>query len=165
MSGLKLYEMAFEYQRVLDLCDQAGDPESERAFLDTLEGLKGQIEAKLDNCAAVVRTMEAEMKALQEEEERLYARRRAIDSNRERLKGYMEEQMKACGLEKSKGARFSVQIQTSQPHVEIDELTKLPDFYFVTKREPDKRAILADLTAGKAVPGAHAERSTSLRIR
>lgn len=162
---LKLFELAHEYLRILDACDHAGDPESERAFADTIAGIKGEIDHKIDNCSAVVRTMEAEMKALQEEEERMYARRKAIDANKERLKAYMQTQMELCGLDKSKGARFSVMIQKNPPKVAVDEESKLPDAYWVTKREPNKRDILAAFKSGQVVPGCRLEESSSLRIR
>jgi len=164
---LALYALSQQYQEVLAACDQAGDPDSEKAFTDTLASLAEDIYAKLDNCAAVVKTMEAEMDALQNEEQRLRARREAIDSNKERLKAYMQDQMEACKIEKSRGARFTVLVQSNPAKVVIDDEAKiLGDPRFVRYSESVAKDMLAQaLKAGEAVAGAHLERGRSLRVR
>jgi hypothetical protein len=158
--------LAADYQAVLAACDQAGDPDSEKAFQDTLAALKGEIEVKLDNCAAVLETMQAEADALQHEEQRLKARRAAIESNQSRLKNYMQEQMEACNIEKSKGARFTVLVQLNPPKVVIDDEDLILDSRFWRQKiELAKDVLGAALRAGETIEGAHLTRERSLRVR
>ena len=61
--SLKLYELTDNYQKLLEMADEA-DPQ---AFEDTLEALQDEINHKAENLAKVIRTYEAEAKALEEE--------------------------------------------------------------------------------------------------
>ena len=105
-------------------------------------------------------------KTIKEEEERLAARRKAIENNRERLKDYLQNCMIATNKLKFKTAMHSFGIQKNPQSVRLIEGEKIPDIYLIPQ-EPkvDKRAILADLKAGKELRFACLEQTESLRIR
>lgn len=161
----KLYELTSEYDRLRELAEQAGTPEDEACFKDALAQVTDSIEDKADRIAALMSEWQADMDGLQHEEERLYARRKAIESNRARLGEYLLLELEGIGMEKIKGPRFTVRIQKNAPRVVIDEESKLPEEFWRTKREIAKDALRDVLKGGAAVPGARLESSRSLRIQ
>ena len=110
--------------------------------------------------------MTAEAEAIKAEEQRLYQRRKALDSSAARLKEYMQHEMQHAGLEKTKDAQFTVALQNNPPSVRVLDDTMIPPTYWI-EQEPklDKRRILDDLKAGGAVDGVEIEQGKSLRIR
>lgn len=163
--SLSLYELGKDYQRLIELAEQAGTPEDEQMYLDAMRDLSGTIEEKCDRCAAVMATLTAEAEAFGKEEERLYARRAAIMANRERLRRYVQECMEAVDLQKVKGPRFTLMLQSNPAKVVVDDEAKIGLEYWKNSPVLDKAKIAADLKAEKEVPGAHLEVGRSLRIR
>lgn len=162
---MKLYELTAEYDRLRDLADQAGTPEDERAFMDTLAAIGGELDAKVDRIAALMAEFDADAEALKHEEQRLEARRKAIESNRSRLSDYCLRCLKDAGIAKVKGDRFTVLIQANPPKVVVDEESKIPSTFWIAKPVLDRAGISLALKNGQEVPGARLERGESLRIR
>lgn len=163
MSGLTLYAMTESYQRLQDLLE-SGEVD-ETALKDTMTSLEGDITVKVDNCAAVLRTLELEADAYRFEEARLAERRKSIEANRDRLKRYVQYELESVKIDKVKGARFYVTIATNPPKLIVDDETKLPEDFWEERRELKKSAVAEALKAGREVPGAHLEQGRSLRIR
>ena len=77
MSGLKLYEISEELVTLEDmLYDDTVDQETVQ---DTLEMSNMDFEDKADNYAKIIRTMDASIKALKDEEQRLSGRRKSLE--------------------------------------------------------------------------------------
>ena len=163
--SVSLYELSHDYQRLIDLAEHAGTPEEEEMYREAMRDLSGTIDEKCDRCAAVMATLQAEADALEHEEQRLYARRSAIESNRDRLKVYVQSCMDDAKLSKVKGARFTLIVQANTPKVVVDEESKLGLEYWKNTPSIDKAKIAQDLKAGREVAGAHLETGRSLRIR
>lgn len=162
---LKLYDLAAQYEELVPLAENADDEAELQAFYDTLDGLQGEISDKVENCAAVVKTLCAQVDAIKVEEKRLGDRRRAIENSAERLKLYMRNGMESAQMDKVKGKLFTITIQSNPPAVVIDDEVKLPADCKKIKVEVNKAVIAERLKAGTAVPGAHLEHGKSLRIR
>lgn len=162
---LSLYALSADYQAVIEAAENSGTPEDEQAFRDTLAGLSGEIVEKADRCAAVMATLDATADALKGEEQRLEARRKAIEANRSRLSEYVLMCLKDAGMPKVKGPRFSLQIQTNPPKVVVDEELKIPSMYWKHEPKLDRASISQALKNGVEVPGARLERGESLRVR
>jgi len=162
---MKLYELASQYQELIPLAENADDEADLQAFYDTLDGLQGEIGEKLENCAAVVKTIDAEAEAIAAEEKRLATRRRALQNSADRLKAYMRDGMDAAQMVKHKGKLFTISLQDNPPAVVVDDEASLPRDYCRVKVEPDKTAIKDALKNGVEVPGVHLEHTKSLRIR
>ncbi len=164
---MKLYELGNQYQRIRDLAEMAGTEEDAKAFQDTLEGITGELDEKVDRIAALMTEFDADCDALKNEEARLEARRKSIESNRARLAEYTLHCLQDAGIEKCKGPRFTVMVSKNPPRVVIDDAAKIPEAFvrmeWVTT--PEKAAIRDALKAGKEVPGTHLEQGESLRIR
>lgn len=161
--AFKLYELTASYQEVLDLIT---DSEIEHeGFADTLESIQDAIEDKLNSTAIITKTLDAQAKAIKEEEDRLKKRRQALENNSKRLKAYIEEALLATGKTQIKGATFTLRLQNNPPSALILDDKKIPGHYLI-EQEPaiDKRGLLEDLKNGIAVEGAELQQKRSLRI-
>lgn len=159
-----LYELTGAW---LDLYDMADDPDVDaEVWFDTIEGLEGEIEDKADGYAKVMTQLKADAAALKAEEERLHARRSAIENNVQRMKDRLQQMMELTGKTKIKTTLFSYGIQANPPSVIIDDETKIPKKYWIPQDPKlDKAAIKEMLTNGITCEYAHLSQGRSLRIR
>lgn len=161
--SFKLYELTHSYQQVLDLIT---DNEVEHeGFADTLESIEDAIEVKLNATAIIIKTLEAQAKAIKEEEDRLKKRRSALENNAKRLKVYAQDALESVGLDKVKGDTFTLRMQNNPPSVLLMDDKQVPDKYLVEVQPTvDKKALLEDLKNGLAIDGAELKQGRSLRI-
>ena len=145
--------------------------DDEQVLLDTLEGVQGEYELKLEAYCKVIKNLEADMDALKAEAKRLTDKRKTLENNVDRLKKAMFDSMKATNTDKVKGQLFTVAIQRNGgklPVVAADnvDLSKLPDELVKVVESPDLEAIRNWLESGNAVEGfTLGERGESLRIK
>lgn len=158
---MRLYELTDAYQQIIDRISTG-----EEGLEDTLESIEEALEVKLENTAKVVRTIEAEAKALKEEEDRLKKRRQHLENQAKRLKQYAEDTMNATGLDKVKGLHVTLRIQNNPPSVNLLDETQIPAHYLIEQQPAiDKKGILEDLKNGIHVDGAEIKQTRSLRIK
>lgn len=166
---MKLYELAEAYRNLQELLED--DNTDITAIQDTLEAIEEEINAKCENIAKLIRTLEAQEKLLKEEEERLARRRKTLESKREWLKKYTMQQLEAAGIDKIRGALFTITLQMNPPAVEIvDEeifMRACEGTKYLIPQPPkiNKKAILEDIKAGFEVPGVVLRQEKGLRIR
>ena len=159
-----LYELAAEYQILLDLAD---DPETDmEVFNDTLEGISGEIEDKAENYAKLIKNIEAENDGLKWEIERLKLRKERNEKKIESLKSNLQNAMVATGNTNFKTNLFSFGVQPNTPSLVIDD-EKAVDKKYLIPQDPkiDKMAIKDAIKKGEKIEWAHLEQSESLRIR
>lgn len=165
---LTLYELTQEYTELLAMLE---DPEmDEQVIADTLEGLSGEIEAKADGYARVIKQMDADSKAIKAEEERLYNRRKSLENRISYLKSRLQFAMELTGSTKIKTELFNIGIQKNPAKVVIDDPTKIPEGFLIPQDpKVDTAAIKESLKSEDEAPIwdgiAHLEQSESLRIR
>ena len=132
MSGLKLYEISEELMTLEDmLYDDTVDQETVQ---DTLEMINMDFEDKADNYAKIIRTMDASIKALKDEEQRLSSRRKSLEERQKWLKDTLEANMRFTGKIKFKTELFSFNIQKNgglEPLVITGELDDIPGRYLI----------------------------------
>lgn len=166
--NLTLYTLANEYRQALDvLVDSDHDLDVIR---DTLDGMLVPVEEKAGNVAAFVLNIEAEAEAVKTAEQRLKARREALEHKAKHLRDYIQTCMETCAINEITGpdSMFRIKVRMNPEKVELDDsLPALPAEYWreKTTREPDKPAILAALKAGQEVPGARIVRTQRLEIK
>lgn len=162
-----LYELTEAYDTVLEMLY---DPEvDEQTVIDTLDGIEGEIEEKADNYAKLIREMKANADKLAEEERRIAARRKSLESRADRLKRNLQANLEFIGKTKFKTALFTFSISPNgglQPLTITDNLGEIPGKYLIPQPPvPDKDKI-RELLKSKEVEWAHLEpRGKSLRIR
>ena len=82
--------------------------------------------------AAYIKNLEAEAKAIKDEELKLYGRRKAKENHASRLKDYLAEAMAVSGHSKLETPRVKLMTRISQA-VNVTDLAKLPDIYHRVK--------------------------------
>ena len=169
-----MFELTQEYKYLLEMLEEESDDETVKAVIsDTLELLEGDIEAKADQIAYIIRELDADEEMLKKEEQRLRAKRESIVRNRQRLKENLMEAMRLTGKEKFKTKLNSFGIRKAGGKIPIVLDTapeNLPDRFQEIKIEADMDAIrdylLNKNNEGIDFPYAHiGQRSEFLCIR
>ena len=161
----RLYELTTD---LLTLQEMLEDNIDDQCLLDTLEGVQGEYEIKLESYCKVIKNLEADMDALKSEAKRLTDKRKVLENNVDRLKKAMFDSMKATGTDKIKGALFTVAIQRNGgklPVIVDVETSELPDELVKVVESPDLEAIGKLLEAGECKYAHYGERGESLRIK
>lgn len=165
-----LYEVTGNILTLQELLENPLD--DEEVLKDTLEGVQGEYELKLEAYCKVIKNLEADMDALKAEAKRLTDKRKVLENNVDRLKKAIFDSMKVTGTDKVKGQLFTVAIQKNGgklPVIVDVDTSELPDELVKISESPDLEAIgklLESLEAGKQCKYAHfGERSESLRIK
>jgi len=160
---MKLYELTQNYLNLLDLLD---NPEVPKEIIENaLEEVEGTFEDKAENIVKLIRSVEAEVKAYKDEEDRLSTRRKTLENKVISLKGYLESSLKTIGKQEIKGKLFTLKIQKNAPSVVIDDVNTIPKKYLEVVEKVDKKEIKEDLKNGLEIPGVKLEATESLRIR
>lgn len=166
----KLYEVTGNILTLQEMLEET--VEDDQCLLDTLEGVQGEYELKLESYCKVIKNLEADMDALKAEAKRLTDKRKVLENNVDRLKKAMFDSMKATNTDKVKGQLFTVAIQKNGgklPVIVDVDTSELPDELVKIVESPDLEAIgklLESLEAGKQCKYAHyGERGESLRIK
>lgn len=161
----KLYELTADLLTLQEMLEENVD---EQVLIDTLEGVQGEYELKLESYCKVIKNLEADMEALKNEAKRLTDKRKVLENNVDRLKKAMFDSMKLTGTEKVKGALFTVAIQRNggKLPVIVDVPTdQLPDELVKVVESPDLEAIAKLLEKGESPLAHYGERGESLRIK
>lgn len=159
---MQLYNLVGQYAQLVNMADEL-DPQ---VLSDTLEGIADMIEDKAENIAYVIKSIEADVKVLKEEENRLKERRTALENKVASMKQYLFEQLSAAGIDKVKRPKITVSIANNPVSVDVLEEALIPGDYFVQQAPAiNKKAILEQLKAGEEIPGCGIKQSKSLRIR
>lgn len=162
---MRLYELTSD---LLVLQEMLEDNIDDQCLLDTLEGVQGEYEIKLEAYCKVIKNLEADMDALKSEAKRLTDKRKVLENNIDRLKKAMFDSMKATGTEKVKGALFTVAIQRNGgklPVIVDVDTSELPDELVKIVESPDLEAIGKLLETGECKYAHYGERGESLRIK
>jgi DNA repair ATPase RecN len=161
-----LYQLMDQYEALQGLLEEEGSsPEQVSALLDQIDEAQGALSGKVDAICRVLKNLEAQAGALESEEKRLAARRKARESSIKDLRQWVKVSMTVLDVKQIKTDLFTVQLTEGKPSVLITDEKAVPDEYVKVKREPDKTAIMkAFKSDGLVVPGTDILRSTTLRI-
>ena len=161
---MNLFSLTEEYKNIMELAE---DPEVDPEIIATqLEVIEMDIKDKADSIAYIIAQLDGDVETIKKEEERLYKMRNSLTANNERLKTYLEGAMRETGLTKFKTSLHSFGIQKNPQSVRLVEGEAIPE-QFLIPQEPkvDKKAILAELKAGKTFRFATLAQTEGLRIR
>lgn len=149
---------------IVDLAEidaETGEVAAPPDLLAVLDGLEGEYTHKLDACARVVRSLEAEAEMVAGEADRLRARSEALEKNAARLKEAMRLSLVATGTKSLRTALFTIGLSAGAERVEVTDGDAVPEVY---RRAPpplpppsqwavDKTTAARDLKAGAEIPG------------
>lgn len=162
---MKLYELTEMYQNVWNLIeDEEVDIESLEIALNQIEE---NIEAKAEGMAKLIKSIDGDIAALKEEENRLAKKRKTLENKQKNIKTYLEYQLVGMGIDKVKTPLFTVALQNNPPSVRFVNEDLIPESYKVRTElvSIPKKMILDDIKEGKEVAGVEVVQSKSLRIR
>ena len=154
-----LYELTGQYIELLDAIESGEVPEE--AIPDTLEGLSGELDEKIDNCACIVKQLDSEAAAIKAEKAALAERQSVKEHQRDRLKDYIRQSMGLAGKKKVETARNCVSVGKAQPKAVITDLDALrgredvwKPYDYGKESNVDKISLKTLLQAGESIPGA-----------
>ena len=123
-----LWDIGDDYIGLVDYLTERGgemDEESIKAW----DGIRGEVSEKLENCALMIRTLEALGTTVKGEATRLADRAKVITGRMTRLKEYVKIQMDRMDMEKSEGTNLSVRVQNNPPKCEVYDADLVPPEY------------------------------------
>lgn len=166
---MNLFELTADYLKLLELAE---DPETDpEALADTMEGIEGALEDKLDSYAYVLSSLDGDINTVDAEIKRLQEFKKGLVKNRDGIKKNMYSSMIALDTRKIKTAKHQFTIAKNGgklPVVIYDGIIPelVPEEFRVTKYDFDKDAIRTALENGDFIPFAElGERGESLRIK
>lgn len=158
-----LFDLSTDYQQLYDLI---AEQEDEQILKDTLASINDAIEDKADGYVAVIKTLEGDNKAIDEEIKRLRQRKTSNQNGVKRLKESLQEVMEQTGKEKFKTALNTYSIANNPPSIEVVNESLIPKSYWVEQAPKlNKREILSDIKNGVEIKGAEVVQTRSLRVR
>ena len=165
MSGMSLYKMTDEYQRLLDeITDATDDGVVFQNLVEELDKLEGDIPRKIENCAKMVRCFDARAVTFKNESKFFDSKAKAANNASERLEEYIKLCMEKMNLEKVEGDTLNVKLcKNGQPSLVIDgDVPKK----FLIKQEPkvDNASIKDALLAGEKLKFAQLSYGKHIRI-
>lgn len=158
-----LFNLTDDYKQVYDLIAEQGD---EQTLTDTLASINDALEDKADGYVAVIKTLEGDNKAIDDEIKRLQQRKTTNKNGIDRLKKSLKEAMETTGKTKFKTALNSYTIANNPPSKDVIDEKLIPEDYWVSQAPKiNSKLLLDDLKAGKEIPGAELKKTQSLRVR
>lgn len=143
---MKLYEITDVLLQVEDLLEAGEDVQ------DTLDALQLSLEDKIEGLVKVIRNFEASAEAKKNEAKRLKEEAEKDQANADRLKDLIKLNLIRLGKKKVETDLFKVTVTKPREKIEVDE-TRLPDDYFIIKREPISKTELKKLVKEQEIPG------------
>ena len=143
----------------------------EELISNTLEGVEGEIEIKLDSYGVIIIELQADIEKIDQEIKRLTSKKKTIANSINYLKNMVMQTMGTLNTRKVKGDKFTWTIAKNggKAPLIIDEdmpAISLPEEYQLWDVKPNKDVIRQDLEAGKELPYARlGERGESLRLK
>lgn len=158
-----LFDLSADYQQVYNLI---AEQEDEQILKDTLASINDAIEDKADGYVAVIRTLESDNKAIDEEVKRLRQRKTSNQNGVKRLKESLQEVMEKTGKVKFKTALNSYSIANNPSSIEVTNESLIPKSYWIVQAPKlNKKEMLADIKNGIEIKGAEVIQTRSLRVR
>ncbi|HAR6219142.1 siphovirus Gp157 family protein [Staphylococcus pseudintermedius] len=158
-----LFNLTDAYQQVYDLIAEQGD---ETVLIETLQSINDALEDKADGYVAVIKTLEADNVAIDEEIKRLRQRKTSNQNGISRLKESLQFTMESTGKEKFKTALNSYSIANNPPSLDVTEESLIPKEYWVSQAPKlNKKDLLKDIKNGADIKGVEVKQTRSLRVR
>jgi len=158
-----LFNLKDNYKQVYELI---ADQEDEQILKDTLDSINDALEDKADGYVAVIKSLETDNNAIDEEIKRLKQRKTSNENGIKRLKETLQQVMEETGKEKFKTALNSYSIANNPPSLEVKDENVVPKEFF-TEQEPklNKKELLKAVKEGLEIEGIELKQSRSLRVR
>lgn len=160
-----IYQLSSDYLTVLNMITQEHE-ELDQSYIDTLESIDEALEVKADNYIKVIKSLESDNEAIEEEIKRLRQRKTTYDAHIKRMKESLQNMMEDTGKTRFKTALNSYNIQNNPPSLNVIDEKLIPkDFWLSQAPKLNKKVALVELKEGKEIPGVEVKQTRSLRVR
>lgn len=165
---MTLYEIDNQIKEFVDKMFESVDEDGEVQDInpEDLEALNEARGQKIENIALYIKNLDAEIKAIKEEEGNLKTRRIRLENKADGLRMLLTSSMRLNDEEKFNTARCSVSFRKSEAVI-IDDLDLIdPEFKTeVIDVKVDKSSIKKMLKNGEDISGAHLEERQNIQIK
>lgn len=167
---MTLYEITGELLELQNMIEEGADPD---VVNDTIESVEFDLEQKAEGYVMVIRNLEAQAKAIKDEEKRLKEKRLSAENGIERLKKRLFDSMNATGKKKLNAGVFTLSVQKNGgalPVIIDADVENMPKEMLKIDIKPDTKKI-AELLQDEEKSRLYSrfahlgERGESLRIR
>lgn len=162
-----LYQVSTNIKQAIDeVLSLEGDID-QQCILDTVDGIKGELEVKQKNVAAFILNTQYDINCMKDYEKSMADRRKRLEKSIEWLTGSLFSSMKLHDIAEIKTPEFSVKIKKNPTHVVVNNENLIPDEYWRVKtiKEVDKARIKEALASNIEIAGAHLENTEKLIIK
>ena len=158
-----LFDLKEQFRLLYELATSEDD---EQAFLDTLEGLVGELEVKAGGYTHVIKQLEMEAKECDNVIDAFKAKKEVRENHIKRMKEALMEAMDAAGVDSIPAGEYTLKIAKNgglQPLVITGDV---PDTFTKVIVEPDNKKIREALNDGENLDFAYLEeRGRHLNIK
>lgn len=123
-----LFILKDNYKQIYELI---AEQEDEQILKDTLDSINDALEDKADGYVAVIKSLETDNIAIDEEIKRLKQRKTSNENGIKRLKETLQQVMEETGKEKFKTALNSYSIANNPPSLDVTDESLIPKQYYV----------------------------------
>ena len=164
---MNLYTIAAEYrQQLAALADLDMPPE---AVADTVEGMSGEVEAKLRAVIAYSLELDVLATGAAEAAKRMQGRAKSLSGRVDWLRAYALQAMQGTGIGEVSTDEFAAKVAKKPASVNITDPFSIPPAYMRQPEppapQPDKKAIADAIKSGAIVPGAELVQGFRLAIK
>lgn len=161
-----LYEITNDLVAFQEMCSDVDAELDDAVIKDTLEGLQGAYNDKVESWLRVIKNLSGELTAVKNEADRMAKRAKTIKNNIDRMKSALLTSMEMTGHEKAGNTlKASIASNGGALPLIVDDV-ELPDEYRSVEVKPNNEAIRDALDHGKKLPFArYGERGVHLNIK
>ena len=141
--------------------------ESEETTEEQIEIVFGALVEKDCRIAGFRQDLLGQIGAFKNEEMRIAAARKRMESLVSQLEGYIQTSMERLDIPEIKAGTFTIKLAVNPPAVQVEDESLIPSRFFqvTTTTTLNKNAVKEAIKAGEEVPGAKLTQGRSLRIK
>lgn len=164
---MTLYELTADFVEGLNAYDAAETDEERADIANWLVGIKGNLDAKADAYARIIKNKQAEAKALKDEADRLTAKRKAAESLVERLKSALLGAMQETGIEQIGTSIGKWSLQYNPVSCEVINAEMVPARFVIPQPDKiDRAALIKEYNrTGDIIDGVEFHKEKGIRFR
>lgn len=164
---MKLYEIANEYQDILEQSFDQETGEVNENTLSKLDEISVQLHEKGIAVASYIKNIDAERKAIEDAKKSMAEREAKLDKEIDFLTQYLQNNMEKCGITEIKSPYFVIKLKKCPFSTDIINESLIPDEYRKVKAVVtiDKVKLKEEMLAGVVVPGALLKQNNRIEIR
>lgn len=164
---MNIFELSSQYQVLMDRINERDEIDDE--LMEALLLVNDDLENKVLNYAAIIKSMEAKAKAIDQAVDNMLKRQSSLTKSAERLKETVKHEMQKCEKKKIENAYHQAKLVQNNPKVQFSDKTLIPEPYWRKKIqeivEPNTIMISKALKENIEVPGAFLVKDQRLEIR